>query len=112
MPHTTVPSSHLTRRRSPVPALLAFAAAAALAPSLARAADGTWIGTTSAPWSDTTQWLGGTVADGSGSAANFATIDPTADLTVTLDAAHTLTNLTFADTDPTTAASWLISGGN
>ena len=50
--------------------------------------------------------------DGSGASANFATVDPLGDITVTLDAPHTLGSLSFADTDPDTAASWIISNAN
>src|SRR5262249_54096134 len=46
--------------------------------------------------------------------ANFSTINPTADITVSLDITRTNTNLTFGDTDPTgSPASWILdNGGN
>lgn len=75
-----------------------------------RAADGTWTGTASGNWSDTSQWAGGIVADGSGSTAMF-TNDITTDVTVTLDTARTNGNLVFADADTNSTAGWTLSGG-
>ncbi|BCU79763.1 autotransporter-associated beta strand repeat-containing protein [Luteolibacter sp. LG18] len=80
----------------------------------ARAADGTWTTLTSGGlWSDTANWSGGTVADGSGSTANFNTLNITADNTVHLDGARTLTNLIFGDTTTSSAGSWILdNNGN
>jgi hypothetical protein len=82
-----------------------------------QAASGTWTQTTSGGlWSVTGNWLGGTVADGTGNTADFSTIDITANNTVHLDAAHTLSILKFGNTDISPAASWLLDnngvGGN
>lgn len=75
----------------------------------ARAADGTWTQTVSGgSWSTTGNWSGGIVADGSGSTANFNTLDLTADNTVRLDSDRTLTSLIFGDTNTTTAAGWVL----
>ena len=74
------------------------------------AASGTWTNDASGTWSDTTQWLGGTVADASGFTADFSTINLTANRTVTLDAAHTLTTLKFGDIIPD--FNWTLSGAN
>ena len=64
----------------------------------ARAADGIWTNTTSGGlWSATGNWSGGTAADGSGSSAYFSTMNITADNTVHMDAAHTLSALVFGD---------------
>ena len=78
------------------------------------AASGTWTQLTSGGlWSDTANWSGGTIADGSGFNANFNTIDITANNTVHLDSARTITNLTFGDTATGTAASWILdNNGN
>ena len=73
------------------------------------AANGTWTQTgTGGTWSDTGNWSGGTVAGGSGSTADFSTIDITADNTVHLDTSRTISGLTFGDTDTGTAAGWVL----
>ena len=79
----------------------------------AYAADGTWNSTTSANWNVATNppWAGGTVANGAGFTANFNTLDPTADVTVTLGVDRTIGNLTFGDTDTATAAGWVLASG-
>jgi fibronectin-binding autotransporter adhesin len=75
-------------------------AAMAMASS-AHAADGTWTQLTSGGlWSNTANWSGGTIADGSGSTANFSTLNINPDNTVHLDSSRTLTNLVFGDTNP------------
>ena len=72
-------------------------------------ASGTWIQTTSGGlWSASANWSGSTVADVSGSTADFSTINITADNTVHMDASHTLTALLFGDTDTSTAAGWTL----
>ena len=78
----------------------------------AYAADGTWNSTTSANWNVATNppWAGGIIADGAGFTANFNTLDPTADVTVTLGVDRTIGNLIFGDTDTSTAAGWIITG--
>ncbi len=60
-------------------------------------------------WSVAGNWTGGVIADGSGATADFSTLDLTADHTVVLDGARTLTNLTFGDLDPATPANWIIT---
>jgi hypothetical protein len=64
---------------------------ALLASQSAHAASGTWTGTAAGPfnWSDTTQWSGGTVADGAG--FNAALNNSTGvSVTTTLDSARTI----------------------
>ena len=77
------------------------------------AGNGTWTSTTTGLWSEGANWSGGTVADGSGYTANFGTIDTTADVTVHLDSARTIGNLTFGDTVTSSAAGWTLdNNGN
>ncbi|MEQ1747804.1 MAG: autotransporter-associated beta strand repeat-containing protein [Prosthecobacter sp.] len=78
-------------------------------PSLGFSADGTWnVTTTPGLWSNSANWLGGTIANGSGFTADFNTLDPSADIQLRLDSARTLTNLTFGDTNTATAGGWLL----
>ena len=77
------------------------------------AGDGTWTSTATGLWSEGTNWSDGNVADGSGYTANFGTTDTTADVTVHLDSARTIGNLTFGDTVPSSAAGWILdNNGN
>jgi autotransporter-associated beta strand protein len=76
----------------------------------ARAADGTWLGTTG-NWSATGTWSGGAIADGADFTANFNGVNIAADQTITVDTARTIGNITF--TDATTASNNLtLSGAN
>lgn len=91
------------KRRTP--RAMALAAAVGVVPFLAcataRGASGTWTQTVSgALWSFTTNWSGGTVADGTGFTADFGTLNITADTTVQLNTARTIGNLTFGDITP------------
>jgi autotransporter-associated beta strand protein len=79
-----------------------------LAVSSSHAADGTWNSdVTNSLWGTDTNWSGITIADGSGSTANF-TNDITGDRTVRLNTDRTLTSVVFGDSDPATAGSWLL----
>lgn len=78
--------------------ILAATVAGLLAAHSARAASGTWTTNGGGLWSDTTKWSGGTVADGFGNTANFASLDLTADATVHLDSGRTLDAIMFGDT--------------
>jgi fibronectin-binding autotransporter adhesin len=89
-----------------------LSAAAALAASVALADNGTWTSAVSGPWSNTNSWTGGAVADGSGFTADFNQADVTNDLTVHLDTARTLGNLTFGDTATNTPAGWLLDNNS
>ena len=103
----TIHSNH----KSLVPGLAILAAAVSLPD--ARAADGTWTQATSGNlWSVTPNWFDSTIADGSGSTANFNTLDLTSDNTVRLDSDRTLTNLIFGDTNTATAAGWLLDNND
>jgi autotransporter-associated beta strand protein len=76
----------------------------------ARAADGTWTSAAGGNWSDPVNWLSGTPADGPDSAANFNTLDLTADIAVAVDGVRTIGNLAFGDTGPLTPFGWAVSG--
>lgn len=98
---------------NPAPAIFGLVALLLGLASHALAADGTWTGTTGGDWSDTSKWSAAIVADGSGSTANFNTLNPTADVTVHLDGDRTLANLVFGDTDAASPASWILdNNGN
>src|SRR5207245_5237224 len=58
-----------------------------------RAASGTWINQNGGSWTNASNWSGGTIADGSGSSANFGTLNLTADAIVTLDVPRTVGSL-------------------
>lgn len=93
--------------------LLTQLLAAACITSAAHAASGTWNDITGGLWSDTANWNSGIVADGNTFNANFGTLDITADTTVSLDSARTLSSLTFGDTTTSTAAGWILdNNGN
>lgn len=72
---------------------------------------GTWQANANGVWSDTNNWFSGTVANGSGNTANFASINITADRIVTLDSARTIGNLIFGDTDVSSTGHWTLSNG-
>jgi len=58
-------------------------------------------------WSDSDYWSDG-VPDGSGQTADFSQVDITATTTVTLDSNRTVGSLIFGDSDPDSAASWIL----
>lgn len=71
---------------------------------------GTWIlPETGGLWSYALNWQGAVIADGATSSANFATLNPTANILVRLDSPRTLASATFGDTDATSPASWLVN---
>jgi fibronectin-binding autotransporter adhesin len=75
------------------------------------AASGTWTQlSTGGNWSATGNWNAGTVADASGSTADFSTLNLISDNRILLDGARTLTALTFGDTDTSSAAGWTLYG--
>jgi fibronectin-binding autotransporter adhesin len=90
-----------------VPSLVAGVAAVLICGS-ALAVDGSWSATTSGSWSDPLNWEGGTIANGLGFTATFAS-DITSDVTVTLDANQELTSVIFGDADPATTGTWSIA---
>lgn len=98
--------SHSTAARALLTLMCAGAALMSF-PSTAHAAAGTWTSLSSGLWSNTANWS--TLADGSGFTADFSTLDlATADITVSLDSARTIGNLTFGDTATATAFGWTL----
>ena len=86
---------------------IAFALALTLVAGPVLADSGSWSATTSGTWGDPANWDGGTVADGAGFTATFAS-DISSEVTVTLDSNRTLNSVVFGDADPGTAGSWVI----
>ena len=60
-------------------------------------------------WNTAGNWLDGSIPNGSTAAASFAALNLTTNTTVNLNAARTVQNLIFGDTNPTSAASWLLA---
>ena len=71
--------------------------------------DGVWIVNANGNWSTATNWSGGLIPQGYGSTASFATLNITADRTVTLDVAASLGAVTFGDT--TASNNWILTPG-
>ena len=69
-----------------------------------------WINpVTGGLWSNPANWDGGVIADGIGAVPIFGNFDLTADNTVILDSARTISGLIFGDTATGSAASWTIT---
>lgn len=75
------------------------------------AASGTWTNTAGGNWSTTTNWNGGTIADGATFTGDFSTLDITSNITVTLDTSRTLGILDIGDTDGSNSYTLTNSGG-
>jgi fibronectin-binding autotransporter adhesin len=73
------------------------------------AASGTWAVNADGNWSDTTNWSGGTVADGVDATASF-TNNITGPRTVTLDNDFAIGNLVFSDNVSSFASAWTLTG--
>ncbi|MBN2163116.1 MAG: autotransporter-associated beta strand repeat-containing protein [Pontiellaceae bacterium] len=71
--------------------------------------DGTWTADSDGLWSDAVKWSGNLPANGAGYAADFSTINITANRTVALDSSHELGSLKFGDTSG--SQSWTIADG-
>lgn len=79
------------------------------------AASGTWINGSGGSWNAGANWAGGppgVIASGPGFTADFSTLNLTADATVNLDVPRTIGNLTFGDTNATSAAGWVLANGS
>ena len=70
---------------------------------------GTWANLAGGQWNTEGNWLGNLVATGSGSTADFSTLNITEDTTVDLDSARVVGNLVFGDTNTTSAAGWTLT---
>ena len=92
-------------QNSRIPFALASAIAAMLATQVAHAQTGTWNVDADGLWSSAGNWTPGVA---NGAAANF-TNNITADRTVSLDSARTITALTFSDSNTATAGSWTVN---
>ena len=77
----------------------------------ALAASGTWTNRTSGSWTNTSNWSAGIVATGSGNTAYFTNVNLPADISVTLDAARTIGNLSFDDLNAS-KHNWTINTGS
>ncbi len=63
----------------------------------ARAQNGTWNVDADGLWSVSTNWLGGTIADGAGNSADFSAVPITAQRTVILDTSRALGSLNIGE---------------
>lgn len=78
--------------------------------SLAQAGNGTWNNPSGGSWASSANWLNGTVADGAGSTANFATLSLAGNATVTLNGPRTIGALSFDDKSAPPHA-WTLAAG-
>ncbi|MEI6075060.1 MAG: autotransporter-associated beta strand repeat-containing protein [Verrucomicrobiota bacterium] len=69
-----------------------------------------WTNVLGGTWSTAGNWLNNAVGSGANVTVDFNSVDLTADTTVTNDTARTVGNLTFGDTSPSSAASWVVTG--
>ena len=72
--------------------------------------NGTWVSTAGGAWSATTNWLNGSIADGTDALADFSTINLTADATVALNSSRTVGVLKFGDTTPSN--NWFLTNNS
>lgn len=81
----------------------------------ATAQNGTWTnlvnGSGSGSWATAADWLNNAIASGSGSTADFSTLNITTNSIVTLDGARTIGNLTFGSTAPAGTNNWILATG-
>jgi autotransporter-associated beta strand protein len=73
---------------------------------------GTWTNASGGSWNTNANWSGNLIAGGEGNTADFSTLNPIADTTVTLDAQRAIGNLVFGDTNPNSAATWFLTTGS
>ena len=71
----------------------------------------TWSNAAGGSWGTSTNWAGSVIAGGEGNSADFSTLNPTADVTVTLDAPRAIGSLLFGDTTTSSAATWFLTNG-
>jgi autotransporter-associated beta strand protein len=72
----------------------------------------TWSNPAGGQWGTAVNWLDNIVATGSGNNADFNTLNIIADTTIDLDAARTIGNLIFGDTDTSSAAGWTLANNS
>ena len=72
---------------------------------------GTWTNASGGSWSTSANWAGNQIAGGEGNTADFSTLNPAADATVTLDAVRAIGNLVFGDSNTGSAATWFLTNG-
>jgi autotransporter-associated beta strand protein len=76
------------------------------------AASGTWTNTAGGNWSTTTNWSGGTIADGATFIGDFSTLDITSNITVTIDTTSRILGiLNIGDTNGSNSYTLTNSGG-
>ena len=71
-----------------------------------------WTNASGGSWSTSGNWNANQIAGGEGNTADFSTLNPIADTTVTLDAERAIGNLVFGDTNPGSAATWFLTTGS
>jgi autotransporter-associated beta strand protein len=72
----------------------------------------TWTNASGGSWTTNANWAGNLIAGGEGNTADFSTLNPTSDTTVTLDAPRAIGNLVFGDTNTGSAATWFLNNGS
>ena len=115
LPHATPPMPSIRSKSSiailsgSIARITAFSTAATLLlPLTAQAQSSSWTSTVTGNWSNTSNWLGGIVADGADNIADFSTVDLLNDVTVHLDSPRTIGSLVFGDLVTTSAGGWLL----
>jgi len=81
-----------------------------------RAATFSWTklaaGNASGSWTNQANWSGGTLPTTTADAANFSSLDLTADSTITLDGNQAANSLSFSDVATASAANWIVNAGS
>jgi len=70
----------------------------------------TWISPSGGAWSQQQHWRNNKLPSGHGGTIDFQTQNLTADATVQVDAPQSMGDIAFADTDPSSAANWTLTG--
>ncbi len=78
----------------------------------APAGSGVWTNGLGGSWTTSNNWSGGLIAGGMDAAADFSTLNLSANRSVTLDGARTIGSLIFDDTNPATDHNWTLSTGS
>ncbi|MGL5020219.1 MAG: beta strand repeat-containing protein, partial [Luteolibacter sp.] len=74
-------------------------------------ANGSWANASGGSWATGGNWLGGTIAGGTGNTADFSALNIAADTTVTLDGSRAIGNLVFGDSNTGSVAGWALTTG-